>query len=62
MLDPIGVNLRSRRRSSRGFFAVRAVFSAVLMLPDLAFHEAIGPRDVERGCGVLYVLMQEKLC
>ena len=30
MLGPTGVDLRSKRTSSRGFFAVRAVLSAVL--------------------------------
>ena len=32
MLDPIGVNLRSSRMSSRGFFAAWTVLSTVLMV------------------------------
>ena len=43
MLGPIGVDLRSRRISSRGFFAVKAVFSTVLMV--LTWH-SVKPLDL----------------
>ena len=61
MLGLIGVNLRSRITSSRGFFAIRAVFSAVLMVLTWCSMKPLDLGRLGGGCEVLYVVMQEKI-
>ena len=58
MLGPIGIDLRSSRMSSRGFFAAWAVLSALLMVLTCCSMKPLDLGKVGR-CGVLYVVVQD---
>ena len=62
MLGLIRVDLRSSRTSLRGFSAVWAVLSAVLMVLTCHSMMPLDFGEMGGGHGVFYVVVQENLC